>query len=77
MDLPQKTSEKLKNYRGTMLNIKELEVLRHAIDNVDSIHFGSDDYELLQKTRSKISDMILVQIAWNNGKRIIMESNIM
>lgn len=60
-----------------MLNIKELEVLRHAIDNVDSIHFGSDDYELLQRTRSKIGDMILVQIAWNNGKRIIMENNAM
>lgn len=60
-----------------MLNIKELEVLRHAIDNVDSIHFGSDDYELLQKTRSKISDMILVQIAWNSGKFIVMQNSIM
>lgn len=60
-----------------MLNVKELKVLRHAIDNVDSTHFESDDYELLQKTRSKISDMILVQIAWDNKKRIIMENNAM
>lgn len=60
-----------------MLNIKELEVLRRAIDNTNSTHFDSDDYELLQRTRSKIGDMILVQIAWNNGKRIIMENKTM
>lgn len=42
-----------------MLNVKELKVLRHAIDNIDSTHFESDDYEILQKTRSKISYMIL------------------
>jgi len=60
-----------------MLNIKELEVLRHAIDRVNSEYFDSEDYELLLITRDKISDMILVQKAWNAGKSIIMETNIM
>lgn len=59
-----------------MLNIEELELLINVIDETNDALYNSDDNELLQKIRSKLSDMILVQRAWNTGKCIVMESGV-
>ena len=58
-----------------MLNIKELELLRRVIDNTNQSLYNNEDSQLLQKTRSKIWDMILVQKAWNTGQCIVMQSS--
>lgn len=60
-----------------MLSIKELQVLRHAIDYVKPENFEEDDYDLLQKARNKICDMITLKYAWNRGKRIEMEDDLL
>lgn len=60
-----------------MLNIKELQALRHAIDYAKPEDLGEEDYDLLQKTRNKICDMITLKYAWNRGKRIEMEDDLL
>ena len=59
-----------------MLDIKELELLKRVIDTTNKSLYNNEDSELLQKTRDKINDMILVQRAWNTGKYIVMQCRI-
>lgn len=61
-----------------MLSVKELHLLRRAIDNID---IDSDCYienkEWLQRIRDKICDMIELQHAWNSGKRIEIQKDLL
>lgn len=61
-----------------MLTIKDLDLLRRATDNVDiDSQFYIENKESLYKAREKICDMITLQKAWNRGKRIEIESDIL